>query len=141
MKALCYLQEISKIDARINTEFEELEVLETLAARTTTTISESKVQTFSKSDRVANYAEKIMEKKEQIKENILKLMDVKKEAQQLLEKCDADCITLLYKRYFKCEGWEKIAFEMNFTYQWVSGGLHRKALSQFQKALETVEKE
>lgn len=87
---------------------------------------------------MADCVAKIVEKKEQISENIAQWLDSKNEAQQLLEKCDADCMRLLYKRYFKGDSWEQIAFDMNFTYQWVAGGLHRKALTQFQKALDSV---
>jgi len=32
--------------------------------------------------------------------------------------------------------WERIAVDMNFTYKWVSGGLHQRALAQVQKALD-----
>ena len=32
--------------------------------------------------------------------------------------------------------WEEIAIELEFTFQWVSDGLHKRALSQLQKALD-----
>lgn len=41
---------------------------------------------------------------------------------------DAECIDLLYLRYVRCETWEQIAVSMGFTYQWVAGRLHDKAL-------------
>lgn len=139
MKAIEYLKEISKIESKINTELEELEVLEALATRTTTILAFDKVQSSGSHQKMADYTEKIVEKKEQISERIAKWLDSKNEAQRLLENCDADCMTLLYKRYFKCENWEQIAFDMNFTYQWVAGGLHRKALAQVQKALDNLD--
>lgn len=49
---------------------------------------------------------------------------------------DADCNTLLYMRYVKCETWEQIAVSMHFTYQWVAGPLHGKALALMEKVLE-----
>lgn len=138
MKALEYLREISKVDAKINNEMEELEVLETLATKTTTMFAVDKVRSAKGVHKMADYTERIVEKKIQIRQKIAEWLELKSEAQQLLEKCDADCITLLYKRYFKCESWEQIAMEMNFTYQWVAGGLHKKALSQFQNALDNL---
>lgn len=47
----------------------------------------------------------------------------------------ADCSRLLYLRYVQCERWEQIAVEMDFTYQWVAGGLHSIALKEFEKIL------
>lgn len=36
----------------------------------------------------------------------------------------------------KYYNWEQIAVDMSYTYKWVSGGLHQKALSQVQKVLD-----
>ena len=61
----------------------------------------------------------------------------RKEIKKLIfEACDSDCIDLLYKRYFLNKKWEEIAVEMNYTFKWVSGGLHQRALSQVQKLLD-----
>ena len=49
----------------------------------------------------------------------------------------ADCNRLLYLRYVQCERWEQIAVEMDFSYQWVAGGLHSIALKEFEKVLSS----
>ena len=77
--------------------------------------------------------------KNQITDEIYKFIDYKKEAMEILSTCDAECINLLYKRYFMFETWEQIAVDMEYTYQWVSGGLHKKALMQFQRGFEEKE--
>ena len=78
-----------------------------------------------------------MQAQEEINASIDRFVDYKKEAMKLIDRaCDADCIRLLYKRYFSYMKWEEIAVDMNYTYQWVSGGLHQRALSQVQKALD-----
>ena len=71
-----------------------------------------------------------------INEEIDRLIDYKDEAWKIIEQCEPECITLISKRYFQFKDWEEIAVDMNFTYQWVSGGLHQKALAQVQKVLD-----
>ncbi len=41
---------------------------------------------------------------------------------------DPDCRTLLHSRYIEMLTWEEIAVNMGYTYQWVAGPLHGKAL-------------
>ena len=80
---------------------------------------------------------KIVELKEKINSEIDRFVNFKAEAKNLIfSVCDSDCIDLLYKRYFLNKKWEEIAVEMNYTFKWVSGGLHQRALSQVQKALD-----
>ena len=82
---------------------------------------------------------KIVAMREQINAEIDRYIDYKQEARELLSECESECITLISKRYFQFKTWEEIAVDMNFTYQWVSGGLHQKALAQVQKALDERE--
>ena len=124
------------MDARINSDIENLAALEAMATKTTSVMGGERVQASGSQQKMADCVVKIVDLKDQINKQIDNLIDRKKEARYLLAECDADCINLLHKRYFMYETWEQIAVEMNFTYQWVSGGLHRKALSQFQKALD-----
>ena len=42
---------------------------------------------------------------------------------------DSDCQKLLFLRYVNMLTWEQIAVWMGYTYQWVAGPLHGKALS------------
>lgn len=135
MKAKEYLREIKKLDIKINTDIEDLASLEALATKTTSSLVDDKVQSSGSQQKMADCVEKIIEMKDQINAEIDRLIDRKNEARQLLTACDAECMELLHKRYFMFKTWEQIAVEMNFTYQWVSGGLHKKALSQFQRAL------
>ena len=85
---------------------------------------------------MADCVTKIVAMKDQINEEIDRFIEYKNKARELLSECDSECITLISKRYFQFKTWEEIAVDMNFTYQWVSGGLHQKALAQVQKALD-----
>lgn len=137
MKAKAYLQKIRTTDAKINAYIEELAQLEALATKTTSVLGGDRVQSSGSQQKMADAVAKIIELKEKINNEIDKLIDMKEEARKLIfEACESDCVTLLHKRYFNGYDWEEIAVDMKYTYKWVSGGLHRKALSQVQKALD-----
>ena len=137
MKAKGYLLKIKAMDTMINADIEELATLEALATKTTSVLTDDKVQSSGSQQKMADAVTKIVELKDRINDEIDRFVDYKEEAKNLIfEACDGDCIALLYKRYFLDRKWEEIALEMNFTYQWVSGGLHQRALSQVQKLLD-----
>ena len=136
MKAINYLKQIKIMDAKINADIEELTSLETLATRTTSVLGGDRVQSSGSQQKMADSVAKIVDLREQINAEIDRFIDYKQEARELISVCDAECITLISKRYFQFKTWESIAVDMNFTYQWVSGGLHQKALAQVQKALD-----
>ena len=142
MKAIDYLEQIEKIDAKIETKMEELERLQTLAEKTTASIGGERVQATGNQQKLEDCVIKIVKVQEEINASIDRFVDYKKEAMELIDHaCDADCIRLLYKRYFSYMKWEEIAVDMNYTYQWISGGLHQRALAQVQKALDERSKE
>ena len=139
MKAKTYLKQIEKMDAKINTLNEELAYLNALATRTTSVLGGERVQTSGSKERMADCTVKMADMRNRMREEIDRLIDYRCEAMEILSECDSDCISLLSKRYFQYKEWEEIAVEMNFTYQWASGGLHQKALAQVQKVLDERE--
>lgn len=141
MKAINYLKRIGCMDAKINTNIEELAHLEALATKTTSVMGGERVQASSSQQKMADCVVKIVELKNIITKEIDEYIELKNEARHLLGECDSECMTLLYKRYFQHEDWEQIAVEMKFSYKWVSGGLHQRALAQMQKALDGKEKQ
>lgn len=137
MKAIDYLERIGKMDAMIETKREELERLRTLAEKITASVGGERVQASGNQQKLEDCVIKIVQAQNEINASIDRFVDYKKEAMELIDRaCDADCIRLLYKRYFSYMKWEEIAVDMNYTYQWISGGLHQRALSQVQKALD-----
>jgi hypothetical protein len=136
LKAKSYLEQIKILDAKINSDIEELAQLEALATKTTSVLGGERVQSSGSQQKMADCVAKIVEMKGQINREIDEYIDFKNDARKIVCACDADCLTLVHKRYFQFKTWERIAVEMNFTYQWVSGGLHQRALSQVQKALD-----
>lgn len=137
MKAKTYLLKIKTMDAKINADIEELAQLEALATKTTSVLGGDRVQASGSQQKMADCVAKIIETKDRIEKEIDTFIDYKREARYLIfASCDADTVSLLNKRYFQGLSWEQIAVEMNYTYKWVSGGLHQRALSQVQKALD-----
>ena len=147
VKAKEYLLEIQKMDARIDADIEELAQLQSLAEKTTSVLGGERVQASGNQDKMADCTIKIMLMKQKINAEIESFIDYKAEAREMISKaCDANCIKLLSKRYIgelneesnrvEYRSWEEIAVELGFTYQWVSDGLHQRALAQLQKQLD-----
>ena len=137
MKAIDYLKKIKSIDAMIIADVEELATLEALATKTTAVMGGERVQSSGSQQKMGDCVVKIADLRTKIDNEITELLALRREAREMLCNIkDAECITLLHKRYFLFETWENIAVEMNYTYQWVSDGLHKKALAQFQKILD-----
>lgn len=137
MNAINYLRQIKVMDAKINADIEELAQLEALATKTTSAIGGERVQTSGSQEKMADCITKIVDMQNQITKEIDKFIEFKDEARKLIcDACDPECISLLHKRYIMYKKWEEIAVEMDFTYQWVSGGLHQRALSQVQIKLD-----
>ena len=137
MKAKAYLERIELMDAKINTRLEELAQLNALATKTTSVLGGDRVQSSGSQQKMADCVAKIVDLKDEINAQIDRFVNYKQNVLKLMDKyCDPDCINLLYSRYFLYKEWEQIAVELNYTYKWVSGGLHQRALSQVQKGLD-----
>jgi len=142
LKAKEYLSKIRSMEACINADIEEIESLSTLATKVTSVINDDRVQSTGDLQKIETYTIKVADLKTKIAKELVELLDYKKSARKLIrESCSTDCVTLLHKRYFQYKKWEEIAVEMNYSYQWVSDGLHKKALAQVQKVLDDEEEE
>ncbi len=134
MVAKEYLQKIYKIDENIKTLEDELLELETLAKGGSISYNE-KVQT-SCTNATESIVCKIADTKSLINDLIRKKIELILDIN--LKLCDIDdnlLETLLIKRYIKCESWEQIAVDMNYTIRHVHK-IHGKALKKFQDILE-----
>lgn len=137
MKAKAYLERIELMDTRINTRLEELGMLYALATKTTSVLGGDRVQSSGSQQKMADCVTKIVDAKAEINADIDRFVSYKQKALRIMDKyCDPDCINLLYSRYFQYKAWEQIAVELKYTYKWVSGGLHQRALAQMQKGLD-----
>lgn len=138
MNTIIYLKRIKKMDMKIKVAMEELAQLEALATKTSVAMGDERIQSSGSQQKMADCVVKIADAKNEINKEVEELTRCKNEAMQILSNCDAECIAILHKRYFQFKTWEQIAAEMGFTYKWVSGGLHQKALAQFQKTMDEM---
>ena len=147
MKARTYLEVIKKQDAKIDARIDEIATLDAIATKTTSVMGGERVKASTSQEKMADTVGKIVDLKAELNAEIDRFIDYRNEAMKLIdEACDADCHKLLHKRYIGAydtekgriifKTWEQIAVEMGFTYQWVSDGLHKRALSQLQKILD-----
>lgn len=139
MKAFDYLNQIKKMDAKINNDIEELASLQTLATKTTSALGGNTVKASGSQQKMADCVIKITELKKDINLEIDAYVEYKHQVRKFIhEACDAECCRLLYLRYFRFETWEMIATEMKYSREWVTRGLHKRALGQVQNKLDEI---
>ena len=147
MKARTYLERIKKLNANIDARIDEIATLDAIATKTTSVMGGERVQASASQQKMSDTVEKIIDLKQKLNDEIDRFIDLRIEALNLIEQaCDADCYKLLRMRYIgkkdkernciEFAKWEQIAVELGFTYQWVSDGLHQRALAQVQKVLD-----
>lgn len=151
MRAKDYLLQIRVLNAKIDYCQEEVMQLRALAEKTTSTFGGERVQTSDNPNKMEDRILKLMSKEDEVDAEIDRMLAYKEEVKRLVfASCDAECITLLQKRYLgeinrnteeiEYKTWEEIAVEMGYTYQWVSDKLHKKALDQLQIGLDKRKK-
>ena len=137
MEAFDYLNQIKKMDAKINNDIEELASLQALATRTTSALGGNVVKASGSQQKMADCVVKIAELKQSINAEVDALVEYKDQVKQLIHTaCDAECCRLLYLRYFQFETWEIIASEMKYSRQWITRRLHKRAMGQVQCYLD-----
>ena len=100
MKAIDYLKQIEVMDAKINSNIEELAQLEALATKTTSVLGGERVQSSGSQDKMAECVVKIADLQTELNKQIDEYIEFKNQARDVINECDADCLTLLKKRYF-----------------------------------------
>lgn len=147
MKARTYLEQIKNLDEKIAARIDEIATLDAIATKTTSVIGGERVQASASQQKMSDTVDKIIDLKQKLNDEIDRFIDLRIEARHLIEQaCDSDCHKLLRMRYIGISNkvtnrieffkWEQIAVDMNFTYKWVSDGLHQRALAQVQKVLD-----
>ena len=138
MNAKEYLQRIRSLDKQIKNKKLEIEDIRNKMRGSVAISYEPKigvsgsVNTKSPQEK---YLSICIEYEEELAQDIDNLMLLKREAMRLIDQIDdADCIDLLYKRYFQFMKWEEIAVEMKYAYRSIIR-LHGKALHKMDKII------
>ncbi len=117
---------------RINSKLEQVESLNALATKATSTLSDMPKSPNRGSSKLEDTIVKIIDLQEEINRDIDKLVDLKKEIVRTIKKIeDKELQVVLEKRYLCFESWEKIAVEMNYSIQHIFR-LHSKALKNIE---------
>ena len=135
MKAKAYLQEIKRLDVKINNKQLQLQSLWDLAQSITSTIKEINVQTSKSVDPMGDTISKIIDLQDEINRDIDKYVDKKLEAIRLINQLENDeYISILVRRYVNYEEWGTIADKMHYTRQSIVKK-HDKGIADFQRIL------
>ena len=128
MNAKEYLKQAFYLDKRINSKLEQVESLNALATKATSTLSDMPKSSNRGTSKLEDTIVKIVDLQEEINRDIDKLVDLKKEIVRTIKKIeDKELQVVLEKRYLCFESWERIAVEMNYSIQHIFR-LHSKAL-------------
>ena len=132
MNAKEYLKQAFYLDKRINSKLEQVESLNALATKATSTLSDMPKSPNRGSSKLEDTIVKIVDLQEEINKDIDKLVDLKAEMVGTIKQIqDKELQVILEKRYLCFETWEKIAVEMNYSIQHIFR-LHSKALKNIE---------
>lgn len=128
MTAKEYLKQAFYLDKRINSKLEQVESLNALATKATSTLSDMPKSSNRGTSKLEDTIIKIVELQEEINKDIDNLVDLKKEiANSIYSLKDKEEQTVLEKRYLRFNSWEQIAVDMNYSIQYCFK-IHRNAL-------------
>lgn len=123
-----YLSQAYRIDQRINSKLEQIQQLRDLAAKATSTISETSVSNTSNKQRMESIVVKILDLERETNEDIDTLVDLKRNIVTLIKMVkNPDYQTLLELRYLCFKSWEQIAVDMGYGIDNIYK-MHNKAL-------------
>lgn len=131
-----YLQQIMRLDTKINRDIEELHRLKAMVTKITPTLKQDVVSGGGTQDKLAEAMSKIIDFEEEINREIDCFVDARKAVTATIDKVeDARLHTVLNMRYVQFKTWEQIACYMGRSYQWVCK-LHGTALRVVEKIIE-----
>ena len=116
MTAKEYLSQARYLDARIASKREQIQSLNDLATKCTSTWSDMPRSTNCGVSRMADCVMKIIDLENQISEDMIKLIDLKREITETIENLEnIEYKIILEKRYLCYESWEMIADDMGYS--------------------------
>ena len=123
-----FLSQGYHLDLRINNKLEQLESLNSLAAKATTAFGNEPVSGTRDVHRREAIICKIVDLQNEINADIDRLVDIKRELRKPIESVpDVDLRTVLELRYLNFRKWEQIAVSMHYALRTVHY-IHDKAI-------------
>lgn len=131
-----YLKQVKLYDMLINNKLDEMDRLNDIVTKVTTSLSFDPVHGSGNQDKLGNAVAKIVDLQAEVNRAIDAYVDKKREICMVIDQItDADQLRVLYKRYFDDLTWEQIACDMHMSYRNVCY-IHGKALQAVGKILE-----
>ena len=125
-----YLQQYRNAEDSINAKLDQIHKLRELATKTTQTLTADNVQSSSSGDKVSAIVSKIVDMENEIDAEIDELHDIKNQVEGVISAVpDAKQRAVLTRRYINGYTWERIAVDLDISYQWVCE-LHGRALQK-----------
>lgn len=131
-----YLLSIALLDAKIDARVSEMDDLKDKLLKITPTLSPDKGGgAGGTQDKMAGTMARIVDMQREINADIDELIDRKDAALKMLDSMKNPVhMTILHRRYFLHQPFERIASDMNYTYRWVTR-LHGRALQDYAKVM------
>ena len=127
-----YLSQAYRIDQRINSKIEQVSCLHDLATKATQTLSDMPGSATRNTHRMEDVIIKIIDLENEIKTEIDRLVDIKREITCLINGVsNPEEQTLLELRYLCFKTWEQIAVDMGYSVENIYR-MHRKALKNLE---------
>lgn len=135
MTAKEYLGQAYKLDLRINSKLEQVEVLRSLSQKVTASYDYHPESKTRNSSSLENTILRLIQAEEDLNASIDALVDLKVEIARTISFLeDTNHQILLEKRYLSFHSWEEIAKELQCTVRWVHER-HKRALDAMQNLL------
>jgi len=131
-----FLSQAYRIDQRINSKLEQVESLNELATKATSTLTGMPRNSNRATSTMADAVAKIIDLQAEINCDIDSLVDLKREIVSVIKSIEhLEYQTLLEKRYLCFLTWEQIAVDMHYSLRWVHI-IHAKTLYLLDTKLE-----
>lgn len=133
METKQYLQQIGRLDRKINNKLSEISQYRELAQSISAVENKEKVQTSPDFDKIGCAIVKIDEMERKLDEMIDEYVQKKNNIIDQIDNMDDEVYyQILFSRYIEKKTFEKIATEINYSFRNTTR-LHGKALQQFEK--------
>ena len=134
MNAKEYLSQAVWLDRMIDSKLEQLEMLKSLAMKVTSSFTKEKISGGNiEKSKMESTMVKVIDLEHEINVDIDRLVDLKKDIQDTINKMnDINQQLLLELRYLSGKGWDEIAASMGYDPRTVYR-IHGKALKEFER--------
>lgn len=132
-----YLMQYMEAGSDIDDRLEEIARLRAKSVAIGVSLNPNKVQSSGDKDPVGSIVAQIVDMEREVGREVAHLRLLKEQVMAVITAIpDHKQRKVLYRRYILGEKWEKIAEEMDASYQWVCV-LHTKALKRIKLAVDT----